>query len=455
MNVAQEEIVDRQTVLHIALEDDDLEPYLDRGYQRVVRNAVIPGFRKGRAPRFVVERFLGRESLLTEALDFMLPEVTARAIEGQELEAAGLPDIELVNLEPLEIKATVALTPEIDLGAYREIRIDLEPVEVSEKDVEDRLEELRRSTAPWEPVDRPVQVGDLVSVDLETRVGDQEAHTRQGELIVSDEDEDAPSMSIAKELVGAVKGEPREFTLPTPDSAEGSTADGDTHFRATVSEIKEQRLPDLDDEFAKGVGEGFDSLSALRENIEAALRAEAELSRDASYEEAAMGRLTESCSVVLPPLLVDHEIEHIMADRERFFQRMNVRMDDYLRFSEKSEDDLREEARESAVGRLSRTYLLSKLAEVEGVEATDAEVDERIERASTTDEGGRRGRRKSKRELEEARRSAHHAVRLEKTLERLVVIAKGEAPDEAADAGESGPTDEGGEPGQGNDADDK
>ena len=102
MKITQDDIVDRQTVVHIELEDDDLDPYLDRGYRRVVQRVQIPGFRKGKAPRRIVQQFLGRESLLNEVLDTMLPELTSRAIEEQELDAAGLPQMEMVDLEPVE-----------------------------------------------------------------------------------------------------------------------------------------------------------------------------------------------------------------------------------------------------------------------------------------------------------------------------------------------------------------
>ncbi|MDP6403519.1 MAG: trigger factor family protein, partial [SAR202 cluster bacterium] len=100
MKITQDEIVDRQTVVHIELEDDDLDPYLDRGYRRVVQRVQIPGFRKGKAPRRIVQQFLGSESLLNEVLDTMLPELTSRAIEEQELDVAGLPQMEMVGLEP-------------------------------------------------------------------------------------------------------------------------------------------------------------------------------------------------------------------------------------------------------------------------------------------------------------------------------------------------------------------
>ncbi|MCH9009270.1 MAG: hypothetical protein IIC21_01430, partial [Chloroflexi bacterium] len=167
MKITQEEEVDRQTVLHIELDEEDLDPYLDRGYRRVAQRTAIPGFRKGKAPRRIIEQFLGREVLLNEVLDTMLPEVTGRAIDEQSIEAVGLPQIELLDLDPLTVKAVVPLVPDIDLGSYREIRVEEETTEVGEEDIQSRLEQLQHSMASWEPVQRPVVLGDMVTMKAE------------------------------------------------------------------------------------------------------------------------------------------------------------------------------------------------------------------------------------------------------------------------------------------------
>ena len=145
MKITQEEVVERQTVLLIELEDDDLGPYLDRGYRKVVQRVLVPGFRKGKAPRWRVEQVVGREGLLNEVLDTMLPEVTERAISEQELDAAGLPRLELLEISPVSVKATIPLTPNIDLASYTDIRIPFEPVEVKQEDMDQRLEQLQHN----------------------------------------------------------------------------------------------------------------------------------------------------------------------------------------------------------------------------------------------------------------------------------------------------------------------
>ena len=126
MKITQDEVVDNQTTLHIELEDEDLSPYLDRGYQRIANQIVIPGFRKGKAPRRVVEGMVGRESLLNEVLDSMVFESIGKAIEERELDSVGIPRVDDLDLDPVQFTAIVPLRPDIDLGAYTDIRVDYE-----------------------------------------------------------------------------------------------------------------------------------------------------------------------------------------------------------------------------------------------------------------------------------------------------------------------------------------
>ena len=140
MKITQDDVVDRQTVLHIELEDDDMDPYMDRAYQRVVQRVNIPGFRKGKAPRRIIEQYFGRESMLNEVLDSMLPELTNQAINEKDLDAVGLPSIEMEELDPFQFSAIVPLRPEVDLGGYSEIRIEKEQPKIEDDAVDSRIE---------------------------------------------------------------------------------------------------------------------------------------------------------------------------------------------------------------------------------------------------------------------------------------------------------------------------
>ena len=211
MKITREEEAVRQTVLNIEMEEVDLESYLQRAYQRVVQKVKVPGFRPGKAPRRVVERIVGRESLLNEALDFMVPEVTAKAIEQENIEAGAQPDVEVVETEPVTIKAIVPLTPLVDAGDYLSMRIPWEPPTVTEEQVDEALEEARRKESVWEPVERAAEIGDDLTMEFKGVV--------EGETVVEQEDaafvldSEAPIAGFGDALTGIVgRRDPRVRT---------------------------------------------------------------------------------------------------------------------------------------------------------------------------------------------------------------------------------------------------
>ena len=429
MKITQEEVVDRQTVLLIELEDDDLGPYLDRGYKRVVQRISVPGFRRGKAPRWRVEQVVGREGLINEVLDTMLPEVTDRAISEQELDAAGLPSLELVEINPFSVKATVPLVPKIDLALYTDIRIPVEPVEVTEEDVDQRLDQLRESIAAWEPVDRPVQAGDLITMDAVGTVAGRTVLNEQNAVYFVDEDSTRPFPSFSQQLVGIESGSAKEFALELPaDFMDETIAGGRIELTVTASEIKERILPELDDEFAKGVGDGHESLEALRREVRKELATQAEQAADRSHRDAVLQALVDGTEVELSPLMVEHETEHIQGDQARVLSQINVRMDDYLRSIGKTAEEMRTETKDEAIGRLKRTFLLTKVAEAEGITVSDEEVEEKVrEMLSESREGAPRVQ-----DSDELRGSLRRSLLVERSVDKLVAIAKGEAASENA-----------------------
>ena len=425
MKVTQQEVVDCQTVLHIELEDQDLETYLDQGFKRVAPRTVIPGFRKGKAPRRIVEQFLGRESLLNEVLESMLPEVTEQAITGQELDASGMPQIELQNLAPLTLQATVPLAPEVHLGPYENIRIPDEPVDVTDEDIQKRLEELLQSQTSWEPVERPVRMGDMVTMKASGKVEGRTILDENDSVFFLDENNTRPFAGFSQHLVGLEKDEPYEFNLTVPeDFADGAIAGKDAEFSVTLSEIKERILPELDDEFAKGFGDGHESVAALREQVEEDLKSEFERETNLRYRDSVVNALLEGTTIELPPVLVEHEMDHMERDQARLLSRLNVRADDFLQSIGKTEEEMREEMRSKTVADLSRTFALSKVAELEGLEVADAEVEERVESVfSGSPEQSQRPPN-----TDELKSSVRKMLLRDKSVDWLIAVAKGESP---------------------------
>ena len=450
MRITQGEIVDLQTVLHIELEDEEVRPYIDIGYQKVKPLISYPGFRKGRVPRHIALQMLGRETLLNEVLDTMLPEVTGRAIDEQQIQPGGMPEMEVLNLDPVTFTATVPLRPEVELGDYKDIRVEVEQAEVGEEQIEERLERLRGSVASWEPVERPVAMGDMVTM---TATGTVEGDTILDEtdtvyLLV--EDADRPFPGFAEALVGAEIDTPSEFDLTVADDFPVDEVAGQqVQVSVTVSDIKERIMPELDDEFAKSIGEGYDSLEALREQVVEELNAEAENAAAEELRESAIDSLIEGATATIAPVIIQHEVNYMLNEQAQTLARINIRMDDYMRSIGSTEAELREQMREQAEMRIKRAAALERLGEAEDIDVEDDEVDERIQTIIDVNREQNPDAPETPEITDDMRANIRRMMHSQKVMERLVEIAKGEA----IDTDQSAPTAEAGEPAE-SDADD-
>ena len=252
-----------------------------------------------------------------------------------------------------------------------------------------------------------------------------------------DEEAALPFDGFAREIVGAEIGSPFEFHLPIPDDYFNvSIAGKEAHFRITVKEIKERSLPDLDDEFAKGVGDGYDTLEELRESIRSRMVTEAEGARDMKLSEDALDKLVEGAEFDIPPLLIDHEIQHMVERRDEFVDRMNVTLDEYYKFTGKSEEEQLEEMREQAVDRFRRTHALFNLARAEGVEVSDEEIEQRLADLREAASGDGSGVDESGLDRPEARATIRESMLVQKAMDRLVEIAGGQADGTTENEGE-------------------
>ena len=384
MKVTQEEIAQRQAVLQIELEPEDVERYLDRAYNRLVQRTTIPGFRKGKAPRRVLESFLGREALLSEAMEFLVPESTSQAVQEQHLDAVANPTVDVVQMEPTILKATVPLTPTVNLGSYRELRLEEDPVEVTEEQAQQVMATLRRNQAPWEPADRPVQHEDLVTMHVRGEADGQVLADQKSVTYLVEEKSEIPFTGFAEHLLGIEPQQTKEFTATLPDAYEDPQVPGmagkEARFTVTILEVKERRFPELDDEFAKGVGEGYEGLAALKERIEQDLTDEAERAAQKRLEERVVEEVIQASTVELPPLLIDHEIDHLLEDQQRSLSRGGSSKEAYLQTAGKSLEELREELRERATSRLTSAWVVAQVAEEEGLGVTPEELDEEVAR---------------------------------------------------------------------------
>ncbi len=424
MKITQDGVVDNQTTLHIELEDADLAPYLDRGYQRIADRVSIPGFRRGKAPRRVVEQALGREQLLNEVLDAMAYEVAEKAVAQSDLDAvAPLKIDELDMRDEVRVTATVPLKPEVALGDYRATRIEFETDEVTEEQVADQIDRVRQSLGTWEKVERPARFGDLLTMNMRGFVeGDDRQMWGAGpQSFYLAEDGASPLPGFSAEIVDASAGETVEFELAIPDDFQLEDMAGKpASFSVDVMDVYERTLPELDDEFARGLPDGFESLEALRAEVRDALTQAADNQANSNYEELVIAALLKDTELTPPPMMVEREAERLVSQQFSFLESNNIRKEDYLASIGKTEDELRQEAAGEATRRVAQSLMLNHLAEVEKFKATDSEITERFNQVYA-------GVRMKRRERRGARETVDRMLRAEKAVQMLVSIAKGEA----------------------------
>ena len=420
MKITQDEVVDNQTTLHIELEDSDLDPYLDQGYRRISPKVSIPGFRRGKAPRRVIENYIGRDGLLNEVFDSMVFEVTDKAIKEQNLDTVGVPIIEDADMDPVQFSATIPLRPDIQLGNYRAIRIDNEEVVISEDEVSSRIDDIRQSLGTWEEVDREPRFGDLTSLDMHGVVDDEPVWSGEDLTFYLDEEGSNPLPGFPAEIVGAELNQQIDFTLEVPDDfRDASIAGKEASFSVTVKTVQERILPELNDEFAQSLPDGFEDLDALRTQVEESLTADAKNRADSDYQDKVIETLLDGTDIEVPPVLLDQEAKNIQANQDRFLDQANILREDYLAAIGKTENEVLTEAKEEADKRIRRSFAINKISDLEGVEVTAPEIDERFNQIYA-------GRQMPRRERRQRRESLEEMLKFEKTVDLLVSIAKGE-----------------------------
>ena len=426
MKVTRDKIENSQAFLTVEMEPPEVEASLEAAYQRLVKRTNVPGFRKGKAPRAMLERYLGKESLLEDALNKLIPRACEDALKEQEIEAFARPAVEITQTEPLIFKATVPLRPTVKLGDYHSVRLKPEPVASTKKEVASVIERLRHQQATWEPVEREIGFNDLVVFDIESTASGKPFINQKGAQYQVIENYPAPLPGFAEQLVGIKRDEEKEFKLQTPkDYPDKELADKEASFKIRVSEVKQERLPELNDEFAKGIDPKFKTLSSLRKQVTDNLKIRAEEKAKQGFEEKVIDAVVNLSEVEFPPVLVEMEVSHLFNQQLRHWQESGRGLEDYLASINKTEEKLREELRPLATKRVTRSLVLDKISEEEKFEISDSEIDSEIEDMTKGAAEGKGGELKKLLNTPQSRESIKQFLVRRKTIQRLVDIARG------------------------------
>ncbi|MFC1917623.1 trigger factor [Chloroflexota bacterium] len=427
MKVTREKTESCQAYLTVELESAEMDAGLAKAFRHLAREVKIPGFRSGKAPRAVLERYLGQESILDEALKHLLPETYEKAIKEQGIEPFAQPEIEIVQTEPaITYKAIVPLQPEVKLGDYHQISVETQEASVPEESVDAVIEQLRHQHATWEPVERGVEFKDLIVMDLESSV-DSEAFVNQKDaqyFVV--QNAVAPLQGYPEQLVGMKKDEEKEFTLVIPDDYQKEELAGKTaSFKVNVTEIKGEKLPEVNDEFVKQINPEFTGVSAMREQIVKTMTEREEVRVKQDFENRAVEVAVAQAEIEYPAILVESEISQLIEEQSRRLQMDEKALDQYLQNVNKTHEQLREEMRPAAVKRVSGSLVLGKVADEEKFEIAGEEIDAEIEKMTQNVPKEDGDRLRDVLNQEQSRESIQQVLLARRTVAKLADIARG------------------------------
>tara|TARA_Y100000817_G_C16801972_1_gene520139 strand:+ start:1 stop:1026 length:1026 start_codon:yes stop_codon:yes gene_type:complete len=325
-------------------------------------------------------------------------------------------------MEPVSFSATVPLMPSIDLGDYKEIRVKKKSTRITKKVIDERIDQLRTSVASWEPADRTVQIGDMISASIVGNHNKEEIINETDGVYLVNEEIERPFPGFANKLIGLEANISNTFELDIPETFADKNLSGKTiTFDVNITDIKERILPEITDEFAQSLGAEYENMESLKSEIRKSLKSEAENESTRNFQESIIVELIKTAIIELPPLLIQRESEHMVSEQERMVQQANMVLDDYLQSMGTTREQLIEDSKTEAVNRLTRSFILSKLADEEKVEITDEQIENRIEELFADSEEN----------LPDASQTAEmksyleRSMRMEKTMEILEQIAEG------------------------------
>ena len=369
--------------LDIEISESDLQQARERAFHKLVKRYRLPGFRPGRVPRRIFERQIGTDTIERQAVEDVVPEAYNNALKEHSLEPVDRPTIDLERAaegKKLRVKATVAVRPEVVLATYRGVKVERPAVHVSEDEVERSLQALRRRAATLEPVwEGGIENGDVVTLDY---LGKIDGETFPGGTAVNHTTEVTPDKFIpgfADQLRGATPGEKRTVSVAFPPNYHAQHLAGkQAVFDVTIQEIKRPNMPELDQSFVEQVSDKH-SLEALRDDIRRRLEAVSVAQSREAIQKQILSALLGAHEFALPPVLVDREVDNLLADAKGYMPRSERPWEDDLQAKGPDEKGLRPEYRSEAERRVKTALLLEEIARAEKIDVTPADLERELD----------------------------------------------------------------------------
>ncbi|MBU5439978.1 trigger factor [Tissierella sp. MSJ-40] len=384
MNVVLEKKENNKATFNIEVTEENFEKAVQKAYLKNRGRFNIPGFRKGKVPRKIIEMNYGEGIFYEEALNIILPEAYDKAIADLNLEPVDSPEVDIEQLEkgkPVMIKVEVVIKPEVNLGDYKSIEIEKIEYNVTDEILDNELKSIQEMNARIiEAGDREIKDGDILTIDFEGYVdGEQfEGGTAENQQLEIGSNTFIPGFE--EQLIGKRKGETVEVNVKFPeDYFEEKLKNKDAVFKVTIHEVKEKELPILDDEFAKDVSD-FDTLDEYKESIKERLEKDFKNKEKIEKENKIIEKTMEISEVDIPEVMIDTQVENEIREFDYRLKMQGLNLDQYLTLTSTTMDDLKDQLRPVAEKRVKGDLVLDAIGKAENLVVTEEDVDAELEK---------------------------------------------------------------------------
>ena len=382
MSLQVEKMEKNMAKLTIEVAAEDLEKAMQNAYQKAKGRISIPGFRKGKAPRKMIEQMYGKGVFLEDAVNALIPEHYSKALAECELEIVSQPTIDITQAEPgkaLIFTAEVAVKPEVTLGDYKGVEVPKTEITVTDEDVEAELKkEQEKNSRTISVEDRAAQLNDIVTIDFEGSVDGVPFDGGQATEYPLTLGSNTFIPGFEEQLVGAKVGDDVDVKVTFPEEYQAKELAGkEAIFKCAVKKIEAKELPELDDDFAKDVSE-FDTLAEYKEHVKTNLEDKKANEAKRAKEDAAVDKAIENAQMDIPEAMLQTQCRQMLDDFSRRMQSQGLSMDQYFQFTGMTAEKMMEDMKPQALKRIQTRLVLEKVAEVENIQPTEEEVNEEI-----------------------------------------------------------------------------
>ncbi len=384
MSVQVEKLEKNMAKLTIEVPAEELEAALEKAYQKNKNRINIPGFRKGKAPRRMIEKMYGEGIFYEDAANSLIPDAYTKAVEECEEVIVSQPEISVVQIEkgnPFIFTAEVAVKPEVTLGDYKGLEVEKTEVSVSEEEIDKEVDRERENNSRMLDIDdRAVENGDMIKLDFEGFVDGVAFEGGKGTDYPLTIGSGSFIPGFEEQLIGAKLGEETEVNVTFPEEYQAKDLAGKAAvFKCKVNEIKVKELPEADDEFAKDVSE-FDTLAEYRDDIRAKLLERKTQEAKREKERKALDKAVENATMEIPDAMVNEQVRRIADDFARRLQTQGLSMEQYMQFTGMTPDSYMEQVQPEALKRIKNSLVLEAIAKAEDIQISDEQVDEEIKK---------------------------------------------------------------------------